>query len=127
MRRTIIEKHPIFNVQYNKGLRGFWGADYNYDALRAAVTKRFFMRQLGFVDVTLSGGKIWGTLPYPLLEIPDVFKNDDRHVIDYSLMRNMEFVADEFVKLSIDHQLEGFILNKIPLVKRLKLRELWGG
>lgn len=126
VRRTIIEKHPIFNVQYNKGLRGFWGADYNYDALRAAVTKRFFMRQLGFVDVTLSGGKIWGSLPYPLLEIPDVFKNDDRHVIDYSLMRNMEFVADEFVKLSIDHQLEGFILNKIPLVKRLKLRELWG-
>lgn len=126
-RRTIIEQYPIFNLQYNRGLQGFWGGDYGFDALRAAASKRFFLNQWGFIDATVSGGKIWGTLPYPLLEMPNVFRADnDRHEIDFSLMRSMEFVADEFVRFSFEHQLEGFILNKIPLIKKLKLREIWG-
>jgi hypothetical protein len=127
-RNTIVEKYPVFNLQYNRGLKGFWSGDYAFDALRASVSKRFFLNQLGFADATLSGGKIWGTLPYPLLEMPNVFRDEDtRHEIDFSMMRSMEFVADEYVRLAFEHQLEGFILNKIPLIKKLKLRELWGG
>src|SRR5690606_193672 len=126
-RRTVVEKYPIFNLQYNRGLKGFWDGDYAFDAVRASVSKRFFLNQLGFADATLSAGKIWGTLPYPLLEMPNVFKDEDtRHEIDFSMMRSMEFVADEFVRLAFEHQLDGFILNKIPLIKKLKLRELWG-
>lgn len=126
-RRTVIEKYPVFNLQYNKGLKGFWKGDYAFDALRATVSKRFFLNQLGFADATLSGGKIWGALPYTLLEMPNVFRDEDtRHEIDFSMMRSMEFVADEYIRLAFEHQLEGFILNKIPLVKKLKLREIWG-
>ncbi|PRD46993.1 DUF5686 family protein [Sphingobacterium haloxyli] len=126
-RRTIVEKYPVFTLQYNRGLKGFWSGDYAFDAMRASVSKRFFLNQLGFADMTLSGGKIWGTLPYPLLEMPNVFRDEDtRHEIDFSMMRSMEFVADEYVRLAFEHQLEGFILNKIPLIKKLKLRELWG-
>lgn len=126
-RSTIIEKYPMFNLQYNRGLKGFWDGGYTFDAVRASVSKRFFLNQLGFADATLSGGKIWGTLPYPLLEMPNVFRDgDDRHEIDFSMMRSMEFVADQFVRFSFEHQMEGFILNKIPLIKKLKLREVWG-
>lgn len=127
-RNTIIEKYPVFTLQYNRGLKGFWSGDYAFDAMRGSVSKRFFLNQLGFADMTLSGGKIWGTLPYPLLEMPNVFRDEDtRHEIDFSMMRSMEFVADEYIRLSFEHQLEGFILNKIPLIKKLKLREIWGG
>ena len=126
-RSTIVEKQPIFTLKYNRGLKGFLGGDYAFDALRAAVSKRFFLKQLGFADATLSGGKIWGTLPYPLLEMPDVYMDDDdRHEVDYTMMRSMEFAADEFIRFSFTHKMEGFLLNKIPLLKRLKLRELWG-
>lgn len=127
-RNTIIEKYPVFTLQYNRGLKGFWDGDYAFDALRGSVSKRFFLNQLGFADMTLSGGKIWGTLPYPLLEMPNVFRDEDtRHEIDFSMMRSMEFVADAYIRLAFEHQLEGFILNKIPLIKKLKLREIWGG
>lgn len=126
VRKNIIEKYPVFNLQYNRGISGFWDADYTYDALRASVSKRFFLNQLGFADATVAAGKIWGTLPYTLLEIPDIVKKEDRHVIDYSRMNSMEFVADQYVKFAFEHQLQGFILNKIPLIKKLKLRELWG-
>lgn len=126
VRSTVVEHYPVFNLQYNRGLKGFWNGAYQFDALRASVSKRFFLKQFGFADATLAGGKIWGTLPYPLLELPDVYREEDRHVIDFSMMQSMEFVADEYVRFSFQHQLEGFIFNKIPLVKKLNLREIWG-
>lgn len=125
-RTTVKENYPVMNLHYRKGIKGFWGADYGYDAVRASISKRFFLRQIGIADATLIGGKIWGTLPYPLLEMPGVYMEDDRHSFDYYLMRNMEFVADKYIHFAFEHQLNGFILNKIPLLNKLKLREIWG-
>ncbi|HMR19992.1 MAG TPA: DUF5686 family protein, partial [Sphingobacterium sp.] len=125
-RQTIIEKHPVFNIQYNKGIDGFWLGNFSYDALRISVSRRWFLNQLGFGDMTVTGGKIWGTLPYPLLEMPTESAVQDRHTISYDLINSMEFVADRFVKFAYDHQLQGFILNKIPGIKWFKLREIWG-
>jgi len=125
-RSTIAEKHPVFVVQYNRGIKGPMGGDYNYDAVRFSVAKRFFWNQLGFGDAIFTAGKIWGTLPYPLLEMPNVQELKDRNTISYDMTNSMEFAADQFVKFSYEHELNGYILNKIPLVKKLKLREIFG-
>ncbi len=125
-RRTIIEKYPVFSVQYNRGLDGFLLGNFTYDALRASVSKRWFMNQLGYGDMTITGGKIWGVLPYPLLEMPNVQASNDRHAMSFELINSMEFVADQFVKFSYDHEFQGFFLNKIPLLKWFRLREIWG-
>lgn len=125
-RRSIIERYPVFNVKYTKSIDGFWGSSYAYDKLAVAASKRLFLNQLGFMDMKLSGGKIWGTLPYTLLELPNVKQPDDRHTIDFSMMNPMEFAADEYIKFSVFHQMQGFLFNKIPLLKRLNLREIWG-
>jgi hypothetical protein len=39
-------------------------------------------------------------------------------------MNFLEFVSDQYVSFNVDHCFNGFIFNKIPLVKKLKLREL---
>ncbi|MFD2598405.1 DUF5686 family protein [Sphingobacterium corticis] len=127
-RSTVIERHPVFTLQYNKGIKGFWDAPYDYDMLKASASKRFFLNQFGFADMTLTGGKIWGVLPYTLLHMPNVVQPllEGRHEIRYDLMNSMEFAADQYVKFGFQHALNGFIFNKIPLLKRLKLREIWG-
>lgn len=125
-RVTIIDKHPVFSVQYNKGLDGFWGAKYKYDAVRLSASKRWFMNQFGFGDMAITVGKIWGTLPYPLLELPTEADIKDKHTVSYNLINSMEFVADRFLKLSYDQQLHGYILNKIPGIRWFKLREIFG-
>ncbi len=125
-RRTIKEKYPVFNVKYTRSLDGFWNTSYAYEKLSLAASKRFFLNQLGFADVRLTGGKIWGTLPYTLLEMPNVKQPDDRHAIDYSMMNQMEFAADQYLKFGFSHELQGFLFNKIPLLKKLNLREIWG-
>lgn len=125
-RKTVIEKHPVFNLVYTKSLSGFWNTTYNYDKISLSASKRLFLNQLGYADVRVVGGKIWGTLPYTMLELPNVKQKDDRHRIDFDMMNPMEFVADEYVKLGFTHQMQGFLFNKIPLIKKLNLREIWG-
>ncbi len=39
-------------------------------------------------------------------------------------MNFLEFVSDRYVSLNVDHSFNGFIFNKVPLLKKLKLREL---
>jgi len=39
-------------------------------------------------------------------------------------MNFLEFVSDQYTSLNIDHCFNGFIFNKIPIIKRLKLREV---
>ena len=51
----------------------------------------------------------------------------------FSLITDMEFMNDRYVSLMTEWDLQGKILNRIPLLKRLKWREhigvnvLWGG
>ncbi|MFQ5446852.1 MAG: carboxypeptidase-like regulatory domain-containing protein, partial [Saprospiraceae bacterium] len=42
----------------------------------------------------------------------------------YNLMNYMEFANDEYASLSLEHFFNGFIFNKIPLLRKAKLREV---
>ncbi len=125
-RKTIVDKFPVLALTYSRGLDGFWDGDYAYDKLAFAIGNRFFLNQFGFFDVAAEIGNYWGRLPYPLLEIPTFSEENERYTVSYDLINPMEFVADRYAKIALEHQLEGFILNKIPLLKKLKLREIWG-
>jgi hypothetical protein len=74
--------------------------------------------------VTAETGKIFGKVPYPLLFIHRANQTLSYQKDSYNLMNCLEFVSDQYVSLNIDHCFNGFIFNKIPLLKRLKLREL---
>ena len=47
----------------------------------------------------------------------------------FNMMNYYEFVSDQYVSLIYIHHFNGFFLNKFPLLKRLKWRELvwWKG
>jgi hypothetical protein len=40
-------------------------------------------------------------------------------------MNFLEFVSDQYASIYIDHCFNGFLLNKIPLMKKLMLREVF--
>ncbi len=42
-------------------------------------------------------------------------------------MNYYEFVSDEYASVSLSHHFEGLFLNRIPLMRRLKWREVVGG
>ncbi len=123
-RITIPDKYPVISLDYAEGFKNVLGGEYNYQKLHARIDKRFYLSQLGYADVTLESQKIFGQVPYPLLNIFRANQTYAYDIYSYNLMNFLEFVSDHSVSLDIDQHFSGFFFNKIPLLKRLKWREV---
>lgn len=123
-RIPIFNKYPVFKVNYRAGFDNVLGGEYNYHKVFGSVFKRFHWSVFGHSDVELEGGKIWGDLPYILLHLPRANQTYSYQVRSFNMMNFMEFASDEFVSLNIQHYYNGFWFNRIPLLKKLKLREV---
>jgi Family of unknown function (DUF5686)/CarboxypepD_reg-like domain len=122
-RIVIPSKYPILTLDYHQGIKDFFGGGYNYQNLRLNVSKRFYLSQLGYADVNIEGGYIFGQVPFPLLNISQANQTYTYDPYSYNLMNFLEFVSDHYASFKIEYCFNGFILNKIPLFKKLKWRE----
>ncbi|HVZ26690.1 MAG TPA: DUF5686 family protein [Sediminibacterium sp.] len=123
-RIPIINKYPIFTIRFIAGVKGFLNSDYNYQNISLRAEKRVYLSQLGYSDVVLEGGNIFGKLPYPLMTIHRANQTYAYQLNSYNLMNFQEFVSDHFVSLAIDHHFNGLFFNRVPLLRKLKLREV---
>jgi hypothetical protein len=122
-RVTFPNKHPIINLKIAGG-NGFIGNDYDYLRLQFNISRRYYISIFGYTDVALEAGKIFGQVAYPLLFMHRANQTYAYQKYSYNLMNFLEFVSDQYASINIDHSFNGFILNKVPLIKRLKLREI---
>jgi hypothetical protein len=123
-RIPIINKYPVFSLRFTQGIKGLLNGEYNYQNVYLRSDKRFYLSQLGYVDATLEGGYIFGKLPFPLLTLHRANQTYGFQDNSYNMMNFLEFVSDRFVASNLDFYFNGFFLNKIPLIKKLKLREV---
>jgi len=132
-RTPIPDKYPIFTLRYDQGFDGVLGGEYHYSNITADISKRFYLSQLGYTDVNVEGSNIFGQAPFPLLDIARANQTYAFQFQSYNLMNFLEFVSDHYAAINIDHNFNGFFFNKIPLLEKLKWREvvnfkgLWGG
>ena len=132
-RRTINLDAPVFSLSYNMGLNNVLGGDYNYHVIEGHIYKRFWLNDWGKMDVHLKGGVQLNQVPYPLLLHP--YANQSYIILPetFNLINNMEFMNDRYASFMWSWDLNGKIFNRIPLIKKLYLREfigihmLWGG
>lgn len=123
-RTPITDRYPVFNLRYAAAIKGLAGGEYNYHSLLGSIDKRFYLSQLGYTDMTFEGGYVSGKVPFPLLAIHRANQTYAYQLNSYNLMNFLEFVSDHYASISIDHNFNGFFFNKIPLLSRLKLREV---
>jgi hypothetical protein len=105
-------------------LPGLLGAQFNYDKLVARVSDKIRFGPFGYINISSEAGKIFGNLPYPMLMMHqgnETFFYDES---SYNTMNYFEFVSDEWVSLWATYHAEGLFFNKIPLMRRLKWREV---
>lgn len=117
-------KYPIFSLDYSVGFKNVLDGQYNYHNLHARIDKRIYLSQLGFSDVFVEGGRMFSQVPYPLLNIFRANQSFNYDLYSYNLMNFLEFVSDKYVSINIDQHFQGFFFNKIPLLKKLKWREV---
>lgn len=123
-RIPIINKYPIITLRFIAGIKGLMNGEYNYQNLNFRVEKRAYMSQLGYNDIVLEGGYIFGKLPYPLMTVHRANQTYAYQLNSYNLMNFQEFVSDHFIALNLDHHFNGLFFNRVPLLKKLKLREV---
>ncbi|UXP31404.1 DUF5686 and carboxypeptidase regulatory-like domain-containing protein [Reichenbachiella agarivorans] len=121
---TIPTKFPIVQLKYWHGFDGLFDSDYAYDRVQLSVSKRFYVSPFGFTDVDVAYTQLWGRVPYPLLTLPRGNQTYSYYSHAFNMMNYLEFVSDRQVDLQLSHYFNGYIMNKIPLVKKLKLRSI---
>ncbi len=124
VRTSLGTKYPVININYVVGLSNVFNSEYDFQKLYIGYTHHFKINPLGTMYYGFLAGKIFNKLPYPLLEIHTGNETYWYDSYAFNLMNYYEFISDEFISFTATHHFEGFFLNKIPLFKKLKWREV---
>jgi hypothetical protein len=115
-------KYPVFSFAWIRGMDGVLGSDFSYDRLSAEISGDLGIGGLGRIDYDFIHTRVSEPLPYPLLINPAGNESVFLSGRTYNLMNYGEFVADRAYEMFASWHMDGLILNKIPLVKKLDLR-----
>ena len=123
-RQSFGSLYPIIEIQYTYGMPDIWKSNYQYHkftiGLKHFISFGFFGKTIYYVEA----GKILGTVPFPLLKLHEGSTGIAYNMRSFNLMNYYEFASDEYVSFFAEHHFNGLVLNKIPLLRRLKFREV---
>ena len=116
--------YPVLELQYNYGVPGLMGGEFEYHRVGVRISDKLRFGPFGHMRISSEAGRIIGNLPYPLLMMHqgnETFFYDEE---SYNTMNFFEFVSDEWVSVWASYHANGLFLNKIPIMRRLKWREV---
>jgi len=128
----IPSKYPRLNISYTKGIAGVFGSDVDYDLISADISKSNINLGLyGKTSFYISAGKF--------VNNRKLYYTDYKHFIGtqttgYEPKANtfillnyyLNSTPEEYLEAHLEHNFSGFILNKLPLIRKLKLQEIIG-
>lgn len=120
-------KFPVLEVGYGYGAKGLWNGDFKYHKLQIGIVHWYNVGALGWSKYIIEGGKIWGKLPYSLLKLHEANETWSFDEYAANTMNYYEFVSDEYLHLYFTHHFDGLLFNKVPLLKKLRWREVIHG
>lgn len=132
-RLKVNREAPILTLGHTIGISNLLGGDYHYHYTEASIFKRLWLNSWGRIDFYARGGVQWSQVPFPLLCMPAANLSYFSSKQMFNLLTNMEFLNDRFLHVDFNWDMQGKILNRIPLIRKLHLREyigarmLWGG
>lgn len=126
-------KFPIIELTYTLGVKGIIQSQFNYHKLRLNISHWFYTSPVGYIEYQVEAGKIFGTLPYLLLETHPGNEAYFYNKTSFNSMNSFEFVSDFYVHARLEHHWDGFILNRIPFIRKYlrwrlvtAVRATWG-
>jgi hypothetical protein len=117
-----IRRAPAINLRYTYGFKGLFGGDFKYHKLGMDFEQKLKLGLFGVSHYKISAGIVLNPLPYPLLYIPIGNETIFYTTAAYNVMNYFEFVNDTYVSFRYQHNFEGFLMNRIPLIRKLRWR-----
>jgi len=130
-RRYLPSPYPTIGLNYTEGIKGVLGSDVDYSLLSADVSKSGISAGvLGQSSFYVGAGKF---LNDKSLYYPDYQQFAGNQVLFYKsgvssflLLNYYTFSTyKEYIEGHFEQNFSGFILNKIPLIRKLKLQEIF--
>ena len=124
--RIINDTYSTLLLNYTVGLDEFLDSDFNYQKLQFSYTQPWQLGGFGRLWTTVELGKIFGEVPLGLL---NVIPGNQTLFTIYTTFPNLnfyEFVTDEYAALHLEHNFNGRIFSRLPLLRKLNLREIVG-
>ncbi len=115
---------PVFTLSHTVSPRGVLGSMWTINKTEASYNQRFWLSAFGYIDLALRGGHVWSRVPYTTLLTPNANISYIIQPESFSLLNPLEFLTDTYATWDATYWLNGAILNNIPYVKKLKLREV---
>lgn len=117
---------PVVTLTHRYGPGGKSWSRWSVNRTELSVQKRFWFSAWGYLDCMISGGHVWSkNTPFTQLFIPNANLSYTIQPESFALMNPMEFVTDTYGAWYVTYWANGAILNYIPLIKKLKLREVF--
>lgn len=125
-RRTIDHPYSRFFVNYNQGLKGVLDSDFDYKKIQLYYKQPIVIGPIGRTNLTMELGKTYGKVPLGLMSV--IPGNQTYFVIGntFSNLNFYEFVADQYATLVWEHNFNGKIFARIPMLRKLNWREIIG-
>jgi len=129
-RRYLPSDYPAIGLTFTKGIKNIFGSDVDYSLLSADISKQdVSMGMYGRTSFFLGAGKF---LNASSLYYPDFKQFSGNQVVAYKsginsflLLDYYQFsTPDKYIEAHVEHNFSGFITNKIPLIRKLKLQEI---
>lgn len=123
-RKYSLKNFATYMFRYIKGFSGVTGKDFDFHRLQASVRKTFQIGKFGFLNSYVEGSKLIGTVPIVLMT--PIHANQTYSVVNstFSLLNYYDLMADQYVLGQFDYHLNGLLFNRLPLIKKLKWREV---
>ncbi|WP_242047108.1 DUF5686 and carboxypeptidase-like regulatory domain-containing protein [Dysgonomonas sp. HGC4] len=117
-----------YTIQYSHimGFKNVLGGQFKYNKSSLSFDKELWIAPYGRLGFTVKGEKIWGSVPFPLLLAANANTSITIQRGSFYMLSPMEFLNDSQLTWDIDYRMGGWLFNRIPVLKLLKLREVAG-
>lgn len=126
-RVSLGSKYPIISLTHTWGIDNFLQSESNFHRLDFIWTHRPRIGMAGRLNYTIQAGKIFGQVPYPFLQVHQGNETYYLQENNFNLMNYYEFISDQWIRILFEHRFQGFIMDRVPLVRKLKLRLVYSG
>ena len=115
--------YPIWYLSLQGSVPGLRKGDIGYIRPQLEMEWKFRIPPLGMSQMRMNVGTIVGQVPWMCLQL---YPGNNTNILDksaFSCMDYFEFASDTWATLLWYHTFNGFFLGKIPLLRKLQLRE----
>jgi hypothetical protein len=121
-RTALRSPYPILSFQGIFGFKDVFGSDYNYQKLEFQFEHNTQIGVLGRMRYGFTLGYINGIAAYPLLKVHDGNQSLWLLTSATNMVNFLEFISDKYVIGFAENKWEGLLFDRIPLVKKSKIR-----